>query len=449
MIMENKDIGIMIVDDEPSIRNSLHSWFEKDGFRTKKAANAVEALKELSIGSFQIVLLDIKMPDINGMELQKRIRKSNPNIEVIMITAYASVESAVEAIKQGAFDYIVKPIDPDKLSLVVKKAIKQQMIRRKDTQHHKKTDDLYLKELLVGDCPQISEVLKLINAVSQTDMNVLIQGERGTGKKLVARLIHANSSREFFPLVPVSCGSLGELFLENELFGIERNPPTNTHHMYKGKLNTAIGGAIYLDGVESIRRKTQGMLYHVIEKKEYNSINRKESNVMDFKIMSSTNQDLQQLVEDGMFRRDLFNVINQFKIVLPLLRDRRMDIPLLAKHFIQKYSKEYGKRAITISKDAMNVLIEYDWPGNVRELEVIIERAVVVQKRNCIELNDLPSEIISIDKYTWMDSLDIVEKNHIIKVLEKTSWNISRAAQRLGVDRATLYNKIKKYGLSK
>ena len=447
--MENEEFGIMIVDDEPSIRDSLQRWFEKDGYRTKKAANATEALRELSIGSWQIVLLDIRMPDVNGMELQKRIRQTNPNIDVIMITAYASVETAVEALKEGAYDYVVKPIDPDKLSLVVRKAIKQQISRRKDPQKHRNDDDLYLKELLVGDSPQMRDVIKLINAVSQTDVNVLIQGERGTGKKMVARLIHANSSRKFFPLVPVSCGSLGELFLETELFGIEEETFIDTHYVDKGKLETSNGGTIFLGGIESINRKTQGMLYRVIETKTFKPKDRNKSITMDFRIMSSANQDLKPLIEDGLFRSDLFNVISQFQMVLPLLRDRRMDIPLLAQHFIKKYSKELGKKTITISKDAMNALMEYDWPGNVRELEIALERAVVVQKGNCIEISDLPSEIKDIEKYAWKDSLDTVERIHIIKVLEKTSWNISRAAQRLGVDRATLYNKIKKYGLSK
>ncbi len=445
--MDHEDFGILIVDDEPAVRDSLQSWFEKDGYRTAKAADAAEAMDILTAGSWQIVLLDIKMPGIDGMDLQKRILRSLPDTIIIMITAYASVETAVEALKAGAFDYVSKPVDPEELSQVVRKAAEHLAARSKHTGLRTGIEGPTVQDRLVGESPEVKKILKLIGAASKSDAAVLIRGERGTGKELIARLIHANSRRKFYPMIPVSCGSLGTSLLESELFGHEKSHVHGIQQGRAGKVEMANGGTLFLDDVGAIDYNSQADLLGLIENKQFVRIGGTRPTPVDVRLVCATVQDLGQLVRDGLFREGLFHLINALQINIPPLRDRRSDIGLLADYFARKKSRVPGSKAVSISKQAMKALVDYDWPGNVRELENTIERAVAVSTGGTIDSQDLPAAIRAAGTRARGDSLEAVEKTHIAEVLDKTSWNISKASKRLGIDRTTLYSKIKKYGL--
>ncbi|NIO29179.1 MAG: response regulator [Candidatus Latescibacteria bacterium] len=445
--MKNEEFGILIVDDEPAVRDALQSWFQKDGYCTETASDVIDALKKLSVKSYDIVLLDIKMPNISGIELQKRIKEVDADIVIIMITAYASVETAVEALKEGAFDYVTKPIDPDDLSKLVRRAIEQLKLKKENIQLRRQIDEFIMSEDLVGESPQIKKILELINTVSKTDVTVLIRGESGTGKELVARLIHANSSRKYFSLVPVNCGALPETLLESELFGHEKGAFTGAAYMRKGKLEMANGGILFLDEVGMISIKTQVDLLRVLETKKFMRLGGHKEISVDFRVVCATNQNLERLMKEGTFREDFYYRINVFQIDTPPLRERQADIPLLAKHFVDKYAREINKKIDNISSEAMDVLMKHDWPGNVRELENAIERAIVVTKGSVIKPDDLPLQMNQQKSAPAAgDSLEAQEKAHILYVLHQAGWNITKAAKTLGIDRVTLYNKIKKYG---
>ncbi len=440
---------ILVVDDEYSVRDSLTDWFRRDGHEVRSAKNAVEALKSLEENDFDVVLLDIKMPGMDGMELQERIRSINPGVAVIMITAFASVDTAVRALKHGAFDYVTKPVDPDELSHLVARALEQQRLAGENLQLKTTIEELTAVDAIVGESPAIQKVLELVHHVAETDATVLILGESGTGKELVARAVHANSRRRYFPIVPVNCGALPEELLESELFGHEKGAFTGAQHRRKGKLEMADGGTLFLDEVGAIPPKMQVDLLRVLESKEFTRIGGSRSIKVDFRVICATNDDLEQAVESGRFRDDFYYRINVFRIEVPALRDRRSDIPLLARHFLQRFGRQMDKRIDEIDEEALGVLSGHDWPGNVRELSNAIERAMVVGAPPAIRARDLP---ISPSRSTPAGpeaSLEEVERIHIERVLERTGWNITRAAAILGVDRVTVYNKISKYGLRK
>jgi DNA-binding NtrC family response regulator len=447
--MSTEQSSLLVVDDEFSVRDSLYNWFRKDGYRVDTAENATEALQRLQESSYDVVLLDIKLPGMDGIELQRRIHQIDPNLAVIMITAYASVETAVQALKQGAFDYVTKPIDPDELSHLVRNALEQRRLKAENIQLREKIEELSKLDEIVGDSPQMQKVLELVRSVAATDATVLIRGESGTGKELIARAIHANSPRRYFPIVPVNCGALPESLLESELFGHEKGAFTGAHYRRKGKLEMANGGTLFLDEVGTISPKTQVDLLRVLETKEFTRLGGNKSIRVDFRVICATNQNLEKLVEEGRFREDLYYRINVFSIYLPPLRERRSDIPLLAQHFLRKYALQMNKNITEISPEAMDILVRYDWPGNVRELANAIERAMVVGKPPAIRPEDLPFQLSRKVEMNSGDTLADAEKVHIAHILERTGWNITRAAEILQIDRATLYNKIKKYGLRK
>jgi len=447
--MNNENIGILIVDDERVVRDSLSRWFKEDGYRVGTAESAAEALKKMQTTSWDIILLDIKMPGMDGMELQKRIKEIDKNIVVIMITAYASVDTAVQALKEGAFDYVTKPIDPDYLSHLVSNAVQQRRLTVENIQLRQQISELSKLDEIVGESPQMKKVFELIKTVAQTDTTVMIRGESGTGKELIARAIHANSSRRYFPIIPVNCGALPEGILESELFGHEKGAFTGAQYRRKGKFEMADGGTIFLDEVGNISAKTQMDLLRVIETKQFTRLGGNDVITVDFRVICATNKDLEQAVKEGTFREDLYYRLNVFTIFLPPLRERRSDIPLLAKRFVQKYALAMNKNVMEISPDAMDLLVRYDWPGNVRELENAIERAMVVGKPPQIKVEDLPFQLANRVKIPSGESLAAVEKAHIQYILEKTGWNITRSAEILDIDRVTLYNKIQKYGLKK
>ncbi len=447
--MNHKNVGILIVDDEFSVRNALYKWFKEDGYRVDAAADAKEALQKLEQGPWDIVLLDIRLPGMDGLELQKRIRAIDPNIVIIMITAYASVESAVQALKEGAFDYVTKPIDPDELEHLIRNAVEQRRLKAENIQLKQHIEELSQFDEIIGESPAMKRVLELVRTVAETDSTVLIRGESGTGKELIARAIHGNSKRRYFPIVTVNCGAFTETLLESELFGHERGAFTGAQYRRRGKIELADGGTLFLDEIGDIPPKMQVDLLRVIETKQFTRVGGNQLIHSDFRLICATNKDLEKEMREGRFREDLYYRINVFTIHLPPLRERREDIPLLARHFLRKYAASMNKPITEIEPEAMEILMSYHWPGNVRELENAIERAMVVGKPPAIRAEDLPFQLVSTQPVGDMDSLEAVERSHIANVLDRTNWNITRAASILKIDRVTLYNKIRKYGLKK
>jgi DNA-binding NtrC family response regulator len=448
--MTPRTTSLLIVDDEHSVRDSLMHWFRKDGYRVGTAANAALALQALDESPYDIVLLDIRMPGMDGMELLARLRAANPQVVVIMMTAFASVETAVRALKQGAFDYVTKPIDPDELSHLIGRAIKERNLEDENSHLRETVLELSTADFIVGESPGMTRVMELIRQVAATDSTVLITGESGTGKELVARTIHANSARKYFALVPINCGAMPDSLLESELFGHERGAYTGAQFRRKGRLEMADGGTLFLDEIGTITPKMQVDLLRVLETSEFLRLGGSRSVKVDFRILCATNDNLPKLVADGRFRQDLFYRINVFLIDLPPLRERREDIPALANHFLRKLGQQMNRRGCEFSPEAMATLRQHPWPGNVRELANAIERALVVSQKGLIRPGDLPfvsgSEEAAPERG---DSLADMEKAHIQVILRRTAWNITQAAEVLGIDRVTLYNKIRKYDLHK
>jgi two-component system response regulator HydG len=448
--MSEKQASILIVDDELSVRDSLLHWFRKDGFRVASAQSGTAALQALEQARYDVVLLDIKMPGMDGMELQARIHAIDATIVVIMMTAFASVDTAVRALKQGAFDYVTKPIDPDELSHLVGRALKERKLEAENTQLRETIAELSSGDFIVGDSPAMRNVMAMIAQVAETNATVMIRGESGTGKELVARTIHANSARRFFPIVPVNCGALPDTLLESELFGHEKGAFTGAQFRRKGRLEMADNGTLFLDEIGTISHKMQVDLLRVLESSEVMRLGGSRPVKLDFRVICATHEDLERAVAEGRFRQDLYYRLNVFAIKLPALRERREDIPALAKHFLDKLAKEMDKRVSEISPEAMQKIAAHDWPGNVRELANAIERAMVVSRNGVIAPDDLPFATTGgTGVVPGAGSLAEMEKVHIAATLARTGWNITQAADVLEIDRATLYNKIKKYGLQR
>lgn len=438
-------ISILIVDDEESVRDSLYNWFIEDGYVVECAENAKEALSILESRNFDIILADLKMPGMDGLEMQRRIRALNREAIVIIMTAFASVDSAVRALKDGAYDYITKPFDPDDLSHLIRNATKEITLKAENEALKKKVISLENVDDIIGNSPAMLKVLKEVESVAQSNSSVIIVGESGTGKELIARAIHSNSPRKYFPLVSVHCGALTESLLESELFGHEKGAFTGAMYNRKGRFEMADGGTIFLDEIATISTKMQIELLRVLETKSFMRVGGNKEISSDFRVICATNRDLKKMVDIGTFREDLYYRLNVVSITVPPLRERTEDIPLLVDYFIKKYCTSMSRDLIMIDPAALARLEELEFPGNVRELENMIERAIVIGNGKEIHLRDLPlgKDIIS----SSVESLDDHERKHILQILGKYSWNISRSAKALKVDRVTLYNKIKKYDL--
>jgi len=440
-----KKISLLIVDDEESVRDSLYNWFIEDGYRVECAEHAKKALSMLESGSFDIILADIKMPGMDGLEMLRRIKSLKQDSIVIVMTAFATVDTAVQALKDGAFDYVTKPFDPDDLSHLIRNATKQIQLSEENIALKEKVVSLENVEDLIGNSKPMINVLKQVGHVAQSDSSVIITGESGTGKELIAKAIHSNSQRKFFPLVSVHCGALTESLLESELFGHEKGAFTGAMYNRKGRFEMADGGTIFLDEIATISQKMQVELLRVLESKSFIRVGGNKEIRSDFRVICATNRDLKSMVEKQAFREDLYYRLNVVNINIPPLRERVEDIPLLVDYFIKKYCTSMNRQPIPIDTAALRRLEEFDFPGNVRELENMIERAIVIGNGKEIRLKDLPLGKTIID--SSIESLDDHEKVHILQILNKYRWNISRSAKALQVDRVTLYKKIKKYGL--
>ena len=440
-----RKISILIVDDEESVRDSLFSWFTEDGFRVECVENARKALSMLESDNFDIILADIKMPGMDGLEMLRRIKSLKSDSIVIVMTAFATVDTAVKALKDGAFDYVTNPFDPDDLTHLIRNATKQISLTEENETLKKKIVSLENVEDLIGSSEAMKQVLGEVERVAQTNSSVIITGESGTGKELVARAIHANSPRKFFPFVSVHCGALTESLLESELFGHEKGAFTGAMYNRKGRFEMADNGSIFLDEIATISAKMQVELLRVLETKSFMRVGGNKEITSDFRVICATNRDLKSMLEKGTFREDLFYRLNVMNIKLPPLRDRIEDIPMLVDYFIKKYCTSMNRQLVTIDAGALKRLQEFNFPGNIRELENMIERAIVVGNGKKITLKDLPLEKTIVT--TSAESLDDFEKAFILQILTKYNWNISRTANALKVDRVTLYNKIKKYEL--
>ncbi|MBD3289863.1 response regulator [candidate division KSB1 bacterium] len=449
--MSNKDINILIVDDEYSVRDSLSQWFKADGFTVDTAENATEAFQKFKKRKWDIVLLDIKMPGMDGIEFNRHILSVDKSIIVIIVTAYATVESAVEAIKDGAFDYISKPLDPEYLTHVIRNALEKRELAKENVQLKARLTDLSTPDDIVGNSPQLRQVLKMVASVAKTDSTVMIRGESGTGKELIARAIHANSVRKYAPIITINCGGMTETLLESELFGHEKGAFTGADRLRIGKLERANKGTVFFDEIGNISEKMQMDLLRVLETKQFTRLGSDKSIEVDFRVLSATNKNLEHAVKRGEFREDLYFRLNVVTIDIPPLRERKEDIPLLCRHFLNKYTQSMSKSISDITPEAMEILVNYEWHGNIRELRNVIERAVVVCDEENISSKHLSFPFHSGDTSvtTNGNSLEATEKNQIHRILQQTGWQISKAAEILKIDRTTLYNKIKKYNLSK
>lgn len=440
---------ILIVDDETIMRESLAGWLERDGHAVQTARSGEEALRKCKENHFDILLLDIKMEGMSGLEVLRRVKESDADVAVVMITAYGSIATAIEAMKNGAFDYMLKPFDPNELGVLIEKIIRHQQQAR---------ENLYLKEQfkertrfenMIGQSEPMQKVFDLICDVAPADTTVLISGETGTGKGLAAKAIHSHSRRCHGPYVVVNCGAIPEHLMETELFGHMKGAFTDAKETKKGRLELAHGGTLFLDEIGEIGMRMQIDLLRVLEDRVFYRVGGTQPLEADFRVVAATNRSLEQAIQDGRFREDLYYRLNVVGLTLPPLRRRKQDIPLLADHFLHRYVQETHRPVDHISRGALDEMMVYDWPGNVRELENAIERAVVVGKARQILPEDLPIVCRATVAAARATTLEDVEKAHIRQILSDHQWNVARSARVLGIDRSTLYSKIKRYALQK
>ena len=438
---------LLIVDDELSVRDSLGKWFREEGYQVGTSESAADALTLLAEQHWDVALLDIKMRGTDGIELQRRIHEIDADLMVIMMTGYASVDTAVTALKNGAYDYVTKPLDPDEIAHLVKKALAHKRTEQENIRLRETVAEVARPEDIVGQSSAMQKVFDAIETVGPTDATVLVTGESGTGKELVARAIHQASPRRFHPLVVIHCGALTETLLESELFGHEKGAFTGAQYRKKGKFEIAEGGTVFLDEIGDISLKTQTDLLRVLQEREIVRVGSNQPIKVDFRCVAATNKDIEQLIEEGKFRPDLFYRLNVFRIELPPLRERRDDVPALVNHFVGKFSLAMNKRITRVAAGAMNLLQQQQWTGNVRELENAVERAMVVAQEPEVREQDFIFK--SLVPNGAPKTLEDIEKAHILRTLEQCGWNQTRAAEVLDIDRVTLHHKIKRYGWSK
>ncbi|MBI3016133.1 MAG: sigma-54-dependent Fis family transcriptional regulator [Candidatus Tectomicrobia bacterium] len=443
-------VKILVVDDEEIVRESLSGWSEEDGYGVGVAPDGPSAIEKLKGNEWNILLVDLKMPGMDGLQVLENARKVRPEAAIVIMTAYATVDTAVQAMKMGAYDYLVKPFEPEELSLMIKKLVNQQNLLRENILLRKALKRQYRFRDLVSKSPKMQGIFELVKTAAKSNSTVLILGESGTGKELLARAIHAESPRCTGPFVEVSCAALTETLLESELFGHEKGAFTDAVSRKKGKFEMAHGGTLFLDEIGDISPKLQLDLLRVIEEREFRRVGGSELIKVDVRIIAATNRNLKKLVEEGIFREDLYYRLNVIAITLPPLRERKEDIPLLVEHFLGQLGVEMEKNLEGVSREAMDLLLSRDWPGNVRELRNVLERGAVVGSGGILQPGDLGLLGAEGDdgfEGAGGESLKEVERHHILEVLKQNRWNISRSARALGIDRVTLYHKIKRYGL--
>jgi len=443
--MSPEKLSILIVDDEQVVRDSLTQWFIGEGYEVETCASAAEALARLASREIDLVIADIRMPGIDGMELLEKIKTQQLETAVIMMTGYASVETAVRALKHGAFDYVTKPFDPEDLSVAVRNALQPRRLKLENRVLRQRIEDRHALDDLVGQSAPMRHLREQIGTAAGVDSAVLIQGERGAGRELAARTIHRLGPRRYNHLLVVHCGSLTDALMESELFGHEKGAIAGAQFRKKGKFEAALGGTVFLDEIADTSLKTQADLLRVMQERQITRVGGIQPIPVDSRVIAATSRNLAELIKAGRFRSDLYYRLSVLNIQVPPLRDRHGDVPLLAAHFLERFSQQMNRRFTGLDRAAVDLLVSHHWPGNVRELENVIERAAVVGREPVIRAQDLavtrPPEAA--------DDLRIenVERRHIVRVLESFGWNQTQSARALGIDRVTLYHKIRRYNL--
>jgi DNA-binding NtrC family response regulator len=448
-------LNILVVEDGQSQREMLKDFLAGEGHRVAGAEDGNTAIQQVRDGHFDLLLLDFKMPGMNGIEVLKKIKSINPQISVVMMTAYGTIETAVDAMKLGAVDYIPKPIDLDELIILVERIAERQTLIRENEILRKK---LWKKDVSTGQIiykdPSMEAIVNMAGRVASSRTTVLIQGESGTGKELFARLVHATSPRSGKPMIVVNCGAIPETLLESELFGHEKGAFTGATARRIGRFEEADRGTLFLDEIGELSPPVQVKLLRFLQEREFQRLGGNQTIRADVRIISATNRNLEERVKEGAFREDLYYRLNVVSMTIPPLRDRKGEIPLLIEYFMKRFSSENDKEIEGLSSEAMDTLLKYDYPGNVRELENIIERAVVIARDRIISIKDLPFEDISPDHFSGhkeggalKDEIESLERTRIEEALEETGNNQTRAAEILGITERTLRYKLKKYGL--
>ena len=448
---ENRLIRIAVIDDEPLVLRNLQRKISKSGYQVETFQNPQKAIDRMKIAPFDVILTDLHMPEMDGIQVLAKIRENYPKAEVIIITGYASIDSAVEAVKQGAFYYIEKPFTPEQVMLILNRAIEKVRLA---SENKRLKEDLFRKDnvrQIIGISSPIRELIKMIQKVSRINCNVLIQGESGTGKELTASAIHFGSPRKDEPYISFNCGSFTEELIANELFGHEKGAFTGAESVKVGLLEAAQGGTVFLDEIGEMPLSMQVKLLRVIQEKKLLRVGGSKPVDLDIRVISATNKELENEIKAGRFREDLYFRLKVVKIRVPSLRERKKDIPVLIEHFIDKYNRQYNKNIKGFTKQALELLIKYSFPGNIRELEHIVSSAIALGEGTWINENELPEDIdhLVIETVENRDLLPLYEeeKAHIIRVLESTNYNKVRASKILGIPRTTLWRKIKKYGI--
>lgn len=440
----------MIVDDDPVALDLLREVLSKEGYEVVSALSAEEAISQGIENIFDVIITDVRMGEKDGMDVLRSFKKTSPETAVIMITAFGSIDTAIEAIREGAFDYISKPFKLEEIKITVRRALEQRRLLRENQYYRQELLEKYQFKNVIGRTPQMFQVYKTIARVADTKSTILLYGERGTGKELVARSIHYNSQRSDRPFVTVDCASLVETLMESELFGHVRGAFTGALQAKRGLFEEAAGGTLFLDEVGNLSLSTQAKLLRFLQEFEIKRVGGTENIKVDVRVIAATNQFLEPLVKSGNFREDLFDRLNVVPISLPPLREKKEDIPLLIIHFLQKSSEENRKQISHISPEALDILTQYSWPGNVRELRHTIERAVVLSTQPIILPEDLPKKMLEEVKGKEIQfpeellPLREVERRYVLKVLRETKGNKKKASEILGIDRTTLYRILEK-----
>ena len=453
---------ILVVDDEEIVIRSCTRILAGSDYQVDSVNSGRDALQRIDQSPYDILLLDIMMPKMDGLEVLQKVKESHPDIQVIMVTGLAQVGTAVRAMKLGAFDYLPKPFDPDELTMVVQRALEMRLLVQENLNLKSAVNSKYRLENIVGASPRMQDLYRLIAKCAPTNSTVLLTGESGTGKELIARAIHHNSLRKDKAFVPVDCTSLSENLLESELFGHVKGSFTGAVSDKKGMFEIAHGGTLFLDEVANISLTTQAKLLRVIQEREFRAVGDTRTRPADIRLIAATNRDLRVMVANGTFRDDLFYRINIFPVAIPPLRERQEDIPVLAMHFLKFFGEEFGKKDVEFSESAMNVLLNYDWPGNVRELENTVHRAVILATDKTIRqghlLNiidmlprldiDVPrtgEELKQVKKSAREKSVEQIEKLFVVEALKRNSWNVTRSAEETGMQRANFQALMKKH----
>ncbi len=445
--------NILVIDDEEVMRDSCKQILSRQGHHIKLAEDGYQGLALLKEKSFDLVILDLKMPGIDGMKVLEKIKESSPETAVVVITGYATVESAVEAMKRGAYDFLPKPFTPEEFRLIVERVLEKKSLILEDIYLRQELEVRRKSDVIIGKSRTMQKVYELIKRVGPTNSTVLILGESGTGKELVARAIHYQSRRKNKPFITADCGALVENLFESELFGHVKGSFTDATSTKPGRFELANGGTLFFDEIGNIGPNVQAKLLRAIQEREITRIGSSKAIKIDLRIIAATNKNLRKAIQEKTFREDLFYRLSVVPITLPLLRERPEDIPELANYFLKKYNQKRGKNLTGISQRAMKALRKYSWPGNVRELENAIERAVVLARGNAIEPSDLFYYGLAVDATLGLTStnhkrLIDLEAEYILKILKETGWHRSQTAKLLGIDRSTLHAKMKKYRIT-